>query len=97
MRRRADFRSCGEAIADHYRRHFGQQLDPDHICVTSGATEALAAMILATVEPGDEVIIFTPAYDSYAPMVRRAGGDPARSLSAAAATGASTGTRSRPR
>jgi len=65
-----------QAIADHYRRHFGQQLDPDHVCVTSGATEALGAMILSTVEPGDEVIIFTPAYDSYAPMIRRAGGKP---------------------
>ncbi|HET6942517.1 MAG TPA: aminotransferase class I/II-fold pyridoxal phosphate-dependent enzyme, partial [Sphingomicrobium sp.] len=65
-----------QAIADHYGRHFGQQLDPDHICVTSGATEALGAMILATVKPGDEVIIFTPAYDSYAPMIRRAGATP---------------------
>jgi aspartate/methionine/tyrosine aminotransferase len=65
-----------QAIADHYARHFGQQLDPDHVCVTSGATEALGAMILATVEPGDEVIIFAPAYDSYAPMIRRAGGKP---------------------
>ena len=65
-----------EAIAAHYGRHFGQQVDPDHICVTSGATEALGAMILATVEPGDEVIIFTPAYDTYAPMSRRAGGVP---------------------
>jgi N-succinyldiaminopimelate aminotransferase len=65
-----------EAIAAHYERHFGQQIDPDHICVTSGATEALGAMILAVVEPGDEVIIFTPAYDSYAPMIRRAGATP---------------------
>ena len=65
-----------QAIADHYRRHFGQQFDPDHICVTSGATEALGAMILSVVEPGNEVIIFTPAYDSYAPMIRRAGGVP---------------------
>ena len=65
-----------QAIADHYRRHFGQLLDPDHICLTSGATEALGAMILSAVEPGDEVIIFTPAYDSYAPMVRRAGATP---------------------
>jgi len=64
------------AIADHYRRHFGQRLDPDHVCVTSGATEALGAMILATVSPGDEMIVFTPAYDSYAPMIRRAGGVP---------------------
>lgn len=65
-----------EAIAAHYARHFGQQLDPDHICVTSGATEALGAMILSVVEPGDEVIIFTPAYDSYSPMIRRAGATP---------------------
>lgn len=65
-----------ESIAAHYGRHFGQQLDPDHICVTSGATEALGAMILSVVQPGDEVIIFTPAYDSYAPMIRRAGAAP---------------------
>ena len=63
-----------QAIAGHYRRHFGQAMDAEHICVTSGATEALGACILATVSAGDEVIIFTPAYDSYAPMVRRAGG-----------------------
>ena len=63
-----------EAVAAHYHRHYGAQLDAGHICVTSGATEALGAAILASVSPGDEVIIFTPAYDSYAPMVRRAGG-----------------------
>jgi N-succinyldiaminopimelate aminotransferase len=63
-----------EAVAAHYNRHFGQQLAPEAVCVTSGATEALGACILATVAPGDEVIIFTPAYDSYAPMIRRAGG-----------------------
>lgn len=65
-----------QAIADHYNRHFGQGLEPRNICVTSGATEALASCILATLTPGDEVIIFTPAYDSYAPMIRRAGGVP---------------------
>ncbi len=65
-----------EAVAAHYNRHFGQHLAADHVCVTSGATEALGAAILASVEPGDEVIIFTPAYDSYAPMIRRAGGSP---------------------
>ncbi|MEO6199202.1 MAG: aminotransferase [Sphingomicrobium sp.] len=78
-----------EAIADHYRRHFGSVTSADataadmtaadittaaQVCVTSGATEALGAAILASVSPGDEVIIFTPAYDSYAPMIRRAGG-----------------------
>ena len=65
-----------EAVAAHYGRHFGQDIDAAHVCVTSGATEALGAAILATVRPGDEVIIFTPAYDSYAPMIRRAGATP---------------------
>jgi aspartate/methionine/tyrosine aminotransferase len=65
-----------EAVAAHYGRHFGQPFDAANVCVTSGATEALGAAILATVEPGDEVIIFTPAYDSYAPMIRRAGAIP---------------------
>lgn len=65
-----------EAVAAHYERHFGQAFSAENVCVTSGATEALGAAILATVTPGDEVIIFTPAYDSYAPMIRRAGGTP---------------------
>ncbi|HEY4070850.1 MAG TPA: aminotransferase [Sphingomicrobium sp.] len=65
-----------EAVAAHYNRHFGQQLDAGQVCVTSGATEALGSAILATVQPGDEVIILTPAYDSYAPMIRRAGAVP---------------------
>ncbi|MCL6697323.1 aminotransferase [Sphingomonas sp. NSE70-1] len=65
-----------EAVAAHYGRHQGLDLSAENICVTSGATEALAAAILATVEPGDEVIIFTPAYDAYAPLIRRAGGLP---------------------
>jgi len=65
-----------EAVASHYRRH--QQLDvtAEQVCVTSGATEALGAAILATVNAGDEVVLFTPAYDSYAPMIRRAGAIP---------------------
>jgi N-succinyldiaminopimelate aminotransferase len=65
-----------EAVAAHYQRQFDQDLAADHVCVTSGATEALGAAILATIEPGDEVITLTPAYDSYAPMIRRAGGKP---------------------
>jgi aspartate/methionine/tyrosine aminotransferase len=65
-----------EAVATHYARHFGQVLTADYVCITSGATEGLGAGILATIEPGDEVVIFTPAYDSYAPMIRRAGGTP---------------------
>src|SRR3954454_21016966 len=63
-----------EAVAAHYGRQFGQQLSAENVCVTSGATEALGAAILATVQAGDEVILLTPAYDSYAPMIRRAGG-----------------------
>ena len=63
-----------EAVAAHYGRHFGQTLTADQLCVTSGATEAIAAALLATVSPGDEVIVITPAYDAYAPLVRRAGG-----------------------
>jgi aspartate/methionine/tyrosine aminotransferase len=65
-----------EAVAAHYQRHHGIDVAADNVCVTSGATEALGAAILATVQPGDEVLIFTPAYDSYAPMIRRAGGIP---------------------
>ena len=65
-----------EAVAAHYGRQHGLELTPEQVCVTSGATEALGAAILATVRPGDEVILLTPAYDSYAPMVRRAGGVP---------------------
>jgi N-succinyldiaminopimelate aminotransferase len=63
-----------EAVAAHYQRHQGLNIEARQVCVTSGATEALGAAILATVNPGDEVILLTPAYDSYAPMVRRAGG-----------------------
>ena len=65
-----------EAIAGHYGRHQALDIAADNVCVTSGATEALGAAILATVSPGDEVLIFTPAYDSYSPMIRRAGGVP---------------------
>ncbi|HVF83863.1 MAG TPA: aminotransferase class I/II-fold pyridoxal phosphate-dependent enzyme, partial [Sphingomicrobium sp.] len=51
-----------EAVIRHYRRHHGTDIGPEHVVVTSGATEALAACILALVEPGDEVIVITPAY-----------------------------------
>jgi aspartate/methionine/tyrosine aminotransferase len=73
----APSRGLGElraAVASHYNRHHGLTLQQEHVCVTSGATEALAAGIFALVNPGDEVIVFTPAYDAYAPLVRRAGG-----------------------
>ena len=46
------------------------------VMVTSGGTEALTSAILAVVEPGDEVIVFQPVYDSYLPIIRQAGGIP---------------------
>lgn len=64
------------AVADHYVRHQGLDLAPEEVIVTSGATEALAAALLALIEPGDEVILFQPLYDAYVPLVRRAGGVP---------------------
>jgi len=63
-----------QAVADHYARHQGLNLGWDEVIVTSGATEALAAAILALVEPGDEVICFQPLYDAYVPLIERAGG-----------------------
>jgi aspartate/methionine/tyrosine aminotransferase len=65
-----------EVVAEHYRRHQSVTYAVDDITVTSGATEALAAAILALVSPGDEVVLFQPLYDAYLPMVRRAGGVP---------------------
>lgn len=66
-----------EAIAAHYGRFHGTAIDPlSETMVTSGATEALAAAILAVVAPGDEVVLFQPMYDAYLPMVRQAGGVP---------------------
>lgn len=66
-----------EAVASHYNTHHGLDLDwPREVTITSGATEAIAAALLAFIEPGDEVVLFEPLYDSYLPMVRRAGGVP---------------------
>jgi aspartate/methionine/tyrosine aminotransferase len=63
-----------EAVAAHYRRHQQLDLRPEEVTVTSGATEAIAAAILALVAPGDEVVLIQPLYDAYLPLVRRAGG-----------------------
>jgi N-succinyldiaminopimelate aminotransferase len=63
------------AVADHQRRFYHLDLDPDScVLVTAGATEAIAAALLALVEPGDEVIAFEPYYDSYAACIAMAGG-----------------------
>lgn len=64
-----------QAVVDHSGRHYGLVYDPDsEVIITTGATEALAAAILAFVDPGDEVIALEPFYDSYAASVRLAGG-----------------------
>jgi N-succinyldiaminopimelate aminotransferase len=66
-----------QAVAAHYREHQRVELDwQREVTITSGATEAIAAALLAFIEPGDEVIVFEPLYDAYVPMVRRAGGVP---------------------
>lgn len=66
-----------EAVAGHYARRQGLDLDwRSEVTITSGATEALAAAFLSLIAPGDEVVVFAPAYDSYLPMIRRAGGVP---------------------
>lgn len=62
------------AISDYYGREQGLAISPDEIVVTSGATEALAAALLALVRPGDEVVLVQPLYDAYLPLVERAGG-----------------------
>ena len=63
------------AIAAHQRRFYGLSVDPDHeVLVTAGATEAIAAVILALCEPGDEVVTFEPYYDCYAATIALAGG-----------------------
>lgn len=63
-----------QAVAEHYARFQGLDLRPSEVIVTSGATEALAASILGLVQPGDEVVMFQPLYDAYAPLVEAAGG-----------------------
>lgn len=66
-----------QAVANHDQRFYDLKADwQSEIMVCSGATEALAATILALVEPGDDVVLFEPLYDSYLPMVKRAGGNP---------------------
>ncbi|MGW0281677.1 pyridoxal phosphate-dependent aminotransferase [Streptomyces sp. NPDC003236] len=63
------------AIAAHQLRHYGLSYDPDtEVLVTAGATEAIAASLLALLEPGDEVVALEPYYDSYAASIAMAGG-----------------------
>jgi N-succinyldiaminopimelate aminotransferase len=62
------------AVAAHQKRFYGLDVDPDReVLVTAGATEAIAAALIALLEPGDEAIAFEPYYDSYAASVAMAG------------------------
>jgi N-succinyldiaminopimelate aminotransferase len=64
-----------EAVAEHQKRFYELTFDPDtEVLITAGATEAIAAALLALVEPGDEVIALEPYYDSYAACIAMAGG-----------------------
>ncbi|MCD4850808.1 aminotransferase class I/II-fold pyridoxal phosphate-dependent enzyme [Arthrobacter sp. AK01] len=63
-----------EAIAAHQQRFYGLTPDPDtEVLVTTGATEAIAATLLAFAQPGDEVLTFEPFYDSYGAIIGMAG------------------------
>jgi len=65
------------ALARHDKRFYGLDLDPDgEILITLGATEGLACAMFALLEPGDEAVLIEPLYDSYLPILRRAGGIP---------------------
>ncbi|MFD7614821.1 aminotransferase class I/II-fold pyridoxal phosphate-dependent enzyme [Streptomyces sp. NPDC059828] len=68
------FPALREAVAAHQLRRYGLDYRPDgEVLVTTGATEALAAALLAMCDPGDEVIAFDPCYDAYAADARLAG------------------------
>ncbi len=63
-----------EAIAGHQRRWYGLEVDPDgEVLVTFGATEAITAAMLGLCEPGDDVVVLEPYYDSYAAAIAMAG------------------------
>jgi aspartate/methionine/tyrosine aminotransferase len=65
------------AIAEKYRKWYSLEVDPEReITVTCGATEAMAAVFLALVNPGDEVIVFEPYYENYGPDAILAGATP---------------------
>jgi N-succinyldiaminopimelate aminotransferase len=64
-----------QAIARHQQRHYGLDLDPDtQVVVTTGCTEGIAAALLGLVDPGDEVVVLEPYYDSYVAVIQMAGG-----------------------
>lgn len=63
-----------QAIARHQQRHYGLELDPDReVVVTTGCTEGIAAALLGLIDPGDEVVVLEPYYDSYLAMIEICG------------------------
>ncbi|GCE27472.1 aminotransferase [Dictyobacter alpinus] len=69
--------SLRHAVAEHAARFYGLDIDPDRgVIVTAGATEGLLSCMLGLVNPGDEVIVIEPFYDSYVPNILMAGGTP---------------------
>ncbi len=66
-----------QAVAAHDKRFYNLDLDFERsVLITVGATEALASCLFGLIEPGDEVVVLEPYYDSYLPIIRRAGGTP---------------------
>ncbi|WP_419896866.1 aminotransferase [Roseomonas sp. USHLN139] len=66
-----------QAVAAANRRFYGLEIDPNaEVIVTSGATEALAASLMAVINPGDEVVLIEPLYDTYLPVVKLLGAVP---------------------
>jgi N-succinyldiaminopimelate aminotransferase len=66
-----------QAVASANRRFYGLDIDwASEVTVTSGATEAIAACLMAVVDPGDEVVLIEPLYDTYVPVVRMLGAIP---------------------
>lgn len=66
-----------EIICEKMERLYGTSYDPEtEVTITAGGTQAIFTAIMATINEGDEVIMFTPAYDCYAPAVELAGGKP---------------------
>jgi N-succinyldiaminopimelate aminotransferase len=65
------------AVARHAERFYGQRLDPEtEVLITTGATEGVFAAVLGLTDPGDEVIVFEPVYDTYVPNLLMAGVTP---------------------
>lgn len=66
-----------EAVAAANQRFYGLEIDPNtEVVVTSGATEAITACLMAVLNPGDEVVLFEPLYDTYLPVIRMLGAVP---------------------